>query len=181
MTCSIIWIPSCELWLRRRLKGRKTCSSPKSYLDRSCPSIMLKWLQRFVCHWFLPISSILSGSCDRLESGTREWILILRMRHPTLPNTKRPFWSMWRMNTVPNTDACWSINSTAYQAAITSPLQHQHNVKWFGSHNSMTKLVWTATPILPEAPRSSRTGWMQNNVLLRCSESTFRCSSTLLM
>jgi len=36
-------------------------------------------------------SSILSGSCDCLESGTRDWILILRTRHPTLHNTKRPF------------------------------------------------------------------------------------------
>jgi hypothetical protein len=34
---------------------------------------------------------ILSGSCDCLESETREWIFILRTRHPTLHNTKRPF------------------------------------------------------------------------------------------
>jgi len=62
----------------------------------------------------------------------------------------------------------------------TASTQHQQNVKWFRSHNSTIQLVWTATPIRSEAPRSSRTGWMQNNVLLRCSESTFRCSSTLL-
>jgi len=49
---------------------------------------------------------------------------------------------------------------------------HQQNVKWFGSHNSTTQLFQTATPILPEAPRRSRTGWMQNDVLLRYSEST---------
>jgi len=57
---------------------------------------------------------------------------------------------------------------------------HQQNVKWFGSQNSMTQLFWPATPILPEAPRSSRTGWMQNDVPLRCSGSTCRCSSTIL-
>jgi len=47
--------------------------------------------QRRACFLFPHTSSILSGSCDRLESGTREWILILRTRHPTLHNTKRPF------------------------------------------------------------------------------------------
>ena len=62
----------------------------------------------------------------------------------------------------------------------TCSLHHQQNVKWFRSHNSTTQQVWTATPILPESPRSSRTGWMQNNMLLRCSESNVRCFSTLL-
>jgi hypothetical protein len=37
-------------------------------------------------------------------------------------------------------------------------LLHQQNVNWFGSYNSMTQLFRTATPILPEAPRRSRTG-----------------------
>jgi len=40
---------------------------------------------------FPPTCSILSGSGNRLGSGTREWILILRTRHPTLHKTKRPF------------------------------------------------------------------------------------------
>jgi len=57
---------------------------------------------------------------------------------------------------------------------------HQQNVKWFRSHNSTTQLFWIATPILPEPPRSSQKGWMQNNVLLRYSASTFKCSSMLL-
>jgi len=47
---------------------------------------------------------------------------------------------------------------------------HQQNVKWFGSNNWMTQQFSTATPILPEAPRTSRTGWMQNDVHLRCYE-----------
>jgi len=84
---------------------------------------MLKWLQQRVCFSFLHIFSILSGSCDRLASGTREWILILGMRYPILPDTNRPFYSMWTMNTVPNIDVCQTINSPAYQAAISSPPQ----------------------------------------------------------
>jgi len=51
---------------------------------------------------------------------------------------------------------------------------YQQNVKWFASNNSMTQLFWTGTLIHPEAPRSSRTGWMQNNVLLTCSETYFQ-------
>jgi len=57
------------------------------------------------------------------ESGTREWISILRTRHPILPNTKKLVWSMWRMNSVPNIDVCRSINTKANRAAIPSPLQ----------------------------------------------------------
>jgi hypothetical protein len=44
-------------------------------------------------------------------------------RHPILPNTKRPFRSMWRMNTAPNIEACLSLNSKSYRTAFPSPLQ----------------------------------------------------------
>ena len=54
---------------------------------------------------FRPTSSILSGSCDLLERGTWEWILILRTRYHTLHNTGSPFWTRWRMNTAP-TSTC---------------------------------------------------------------------------
>jgi len=37
------------------------------------------------------ISSIISESCDRSVSGAREWILLLRTRHPILPNSRRGF------------------------------------------------------------------------------------------
>jgi len=84
---------------------------------------MLKWLRRRVWFSFQHISSILSGCCDCLECGTREWILLLRMRHPILPNTNRPVWSMRRMMTIPNIDVCQSINLTVSRAAISSPLQ----------------------------------------------------------
>jgi len=42
---------------------------------------------------------------------------------------------------------------------------HQQNVKWFGSHNWTTQQLWTATPILPDAPRYSQMGWMQSHML----------------
>ena len=122
MTCSIIWTVWCKLWLRWRLPGRKTCSLLWSSLDRSCPDTMLKWLQQQACFSFLHISSIHFSSCDRLESGKREWIFILRMRHPILPSTKRPFWSMLRINTEPNIDVCRSLSMKAYRAAISSSL-----------------------------------------------------------
>jgi len=84
---------------------------------------MLKWLQQRARFSFLHIFSILFESYDCLESGTREWILILRMRYPILPNTKRPFWSMRGMNTVPNIDVWETMSKKAYRAAISSPLQ----------------------------------------------------------
>jgi hypothetical protein len=34
---------------------------------------------------------------------------------------------MWRMNSVPNTDVCPSINTKAYQALITSSQQQHHD------------------------------------------------------
>jgi len=88
---------------------------------------MLKWLQRRACFSFGHISSILFGSCDHLENGTKEWILILRRSNPILPNTKRPFWCMWRMNTVPNIDVCRSTSTKVFWAAISSPLQWLHD------------------------------------------------------
>jgi len=79
--------------------------------------------------YILLMSSILSRSCDRLGSGTMEWISILRTRHPILHNTRRSFWSRWRMNTVQLIDVCQSINLKVYQATISSPPQwHQDPV-----------------------------------------------------
>jgi hypothetical protein len=84
---------------------------------------MLKWLQQQECFPFPQISWILSGSCNCLASGARDGILILRTRHPILPNTKMPCCSTWRMNTVLNNEMCRSLNSNAYRAVISSPLQ----------------------------------------------------------
>jgi hypothetical protein len=49
MTRLITWMAWCELWLGRKLKGKKTCSSRWSSLDRSCQNTMPKWLQRRAC------------------------------------------------------------------------------------------------------------------------------------
>jgi hypothetical protein len=38
---------------------------------------------------------------------------------------------------------------------VQAASSHQQNVKWFGGHNSNTKLFWTATPILPDALKST--------------------------
>jgi len=110
---------------------------------------MLKWHHRQVCLWFQHISSFLSGGCDRSGSGTKEWIWFLRTRHSILPNTERHFWSMWRMNTVPNIDMCRSINLKAYWAVIFSlqqrlqdPVNHplMHMI-----HSAMMNNTWRLT------------------------------------
>jgi len=74
MTCLISWMAWCDLGPRRRLDGRKTYSLPWSWCGRSCPNIILQWLQQLVCFSFWHISSILSGSWAHVGSGTREWI-----------------------------------------------------------------------------------------------------------
>jgi len=45
---------------------------------------MLKWIHRWACISFLHISSTLSGSCDHLGIGIREWILLLWTSNPML-------------------------------------------------------------------------------------------------
>jgi len=54
-------------------------------------------------------------------SEASEWISIMRTRLPILPNTWRCVWCTWRMNAVPNTDVCSSLNPRVYQATISSP------------------------------------------------------------
>jgi hypothetical protein len=48
----ITWMAWCELWVRRKLNGKKTCSSGWGLLERCCPHTMLKWLQRWACFHF---------------------------------------------------------------------------------------------------------------------------------
>jgi len=100
--------------------GMKTYTSLWSLGARSCPNIILKLLLRLQWLSFQHISLILSGSCNHLRSGTREWILILRITHLILCNTRRHFWSMWRMNTAPHMDVCLSLNPKAYHPTIFS-------------------------------------------------------------
>jgi len=110
MTYSIFWMVLYDLELRRRPKGRNTVTLLWSLHDSSCPNIPLKLLHRSVCISFQHISLILSWSCNHATSGTREWFSILRTRFLILPNTKRHFWSMERMNPMPNIDNSPSIN-----------------------------------------------------------------------
>jgi hypothetical protein len=75
---------------------------------------------------------------------------------------------------LPGTPRCTqcSLQRSEMFPNLSQSLPHQQNVKLFRCHNSTTQLFRTTTPIFPEAPRRSGTGWMQNNVLLRYSEST---------
>jgi len=118
ITCSIIWMAWCNLWPWRRHNGKKTYSLPWSLRSRSCPHIIQKLHLRQICLSFRRISLILSGSCDHLRSGTWEWIWLLKRRLLILPNTRRPSWSMWRMNTVLIIDVCRRVNRKAYQTTI---------------------------------------------------------------
>jgi len=74
MTCLIIWMVWYKLCPWRRQNGRKTYSGLQSLPGRSWLNIILKWLQWLVCSSFCHISLIFSRSCDRLASGTSEWI-----------------------------------------------------------------------------------------------------------
>jgi len=123
MTCSIIWVALCELWLRRWLSERKTCSLMWSYHDRSCPNIVLKWVHRRVCIGCQYICSILSGRRTHFASGATEWMFIVRTWHPIQPNANRAFWSIWKMITLPNINVWQSINLKAYRAANSFPPQ----------------------------------------------------------
>ena len=176
MTCSIIWMVLCELSPRRRLNRRTTCFLLWSLFDRSCPNIMLKWLQWQVCLSFWLISSILSGSCDHVENRTKEWILILRTRHSILPNTMRPFWSMWRMNTVSNIKVYWSMNSKAYRGAISSPPQPlQHPVNQPLIHMSCPAMMKN-TECQKCGSDDTRTKWSRITHI-DCHQALFECAT----
>jgi hypothetical protein len=123
MTCFIIWIALCEIRLTRWLSERMTCCLKWSYLDRSCPNIVLKWVHRRVYFRWQHICSILSGKCTHFASGAMQWMFIVRTWHPVQPNANRAFWSMWRMNTVANIDVWRSRDLKVYRAAISFPPQ----------------------------------------------------------
>ena len=59
---------------------------------------------------------------------------------------------------------------------LCKSILHQENVKWFGSHNRTTQQLWTATLILPDAPRCSKIGWMQSDLLTGAPRLLHRCS-----
>ena len=84
----------------RLLLRREVCTTEAAVIT------MLRLLQWPVCFSVPNLSLILSLSCDHLGSVTREWTFILMTRLLILPNTKRPSWSIRRMNTVRNKDDC---------------------------------------------------------------------------
>jgi len=122
ITCLIIWIRWCDRCLTRRLSCRKTCSSPWTHFDRNWLDTTWKLVQWRDWVSFQHTFSILFGRWDFLEIGTREWHLILRMRHPRISNSKRSFRMPWRMNTMRNINVFRSIILKAYHGAISSPL-----------------------------------------------------------
>jgi len=109
-------------------------------------------LQWCVCFSWLHISSILSGLCDHLRSGTREWSLFLRTRSPIQLKTRMPFLSMLRMNVVPNVDVCW-LSNPKYTGLKSLTLCHGFRVQsmflwlmwfvqwWWRIHNN-SQCVW---------------------------------------
>jgi len=123
ITCSIIWMAVCELQLRSSLNGRKTYTLTWSWHTSSCPNIMPQQFLWQVCVSFQQISLILSGSCDLLQYGIKDWIWILRMRFLILPNTRRHFRSIWGTNEEPNIGGCQTWTPTVYQPTIYSLLQ----------------------------------------------------------
>jgi len=58
ITCLITWMAWCELWPRRRHNWRKTYCLLWSLCGRSCPNIILQWLQWLVCSSFRHIACI---------------------------------------------------------------------------------------------------------------------------
>jgi len=119
MTCVMTWMAWCKLWPRRRHNRRKIYSLPCSLHGKTCPNIILKWLQQLVWSSFRHICLILSGCCDRLGTVTRQRILSLKTRLLILPNTQRPYWCMWRTNIVLNINVCRSLNPKTYRTTIS--------------------------------------------------------------
>jgi hypothetical protein len=89
--------------------------------SKCCPNVILKWLQWLVWSSFRHVSMLLSGSCNRLGSRRRVWILILKTRLLILPNTRRPSLSNWRMNTGRNIEDCRSLSQITHWTTIPAP------------------------------------------------------------
>jgi hypothetical protein len=137
MRCLITLMVWCELWPRKPQIGRKTDSLLWGVQGKKSPDIMPKWLRRLVCSSFQHIALIHSGSCNRLGRVTSEWILILKTRLHIPHNTRRPFWSMQRMNIAQNIDVCRSLSLKWHWTPISAPS------KWLldlGNHLMIRKI-----------------------------------------
>jgi len=76
-----------------------------------------------------------SRSSDQLGSGRRELMSILRTRLYILTNTRRRFWSIWKMNTAPNQDICPSLDLKLHWVTISSiPQWHEDLVNLLKIH-----------------------------------------------
>ena len=72
----------------------------------------------------------------------------------------------------------WRVCDVPSHSGLLSPRAlHQQNVKWFGSHNWTTQQLWTATLILPDAPRCSQIGGVQSDELSGAPRLLHQCSS----
>jgi len=136
MTCSIIWMALCKISLRRRIHGRKTCTSPWSWRNRSC---FIYYAELNPTRGIHLISAHLLDPFRRLWSF-RKWDKGMDMNPEEEtsyrpPNTKRHSWSMWRMNTAPYVNVCRSLNPKLYWTTISSPLERlQHPVNLPSTH-----------------------------------------------
>jgi hypothetical protein len=104
-----------------------------------------------------------SMSPKSTESTT---ILLRVMRRVLLKPFRTPNIRMTRIGT--------GIIQMPAKMAGRHTMNHKQNLKLFRSHYSTTRLCWTATPLFPEVPSTLQTSWMQNNMLLRCSEKYFQ-------
>ena len=71
------------------------------------------------------------------------------------------------------------VQEVEHHISATQETLHQQNVECFGSHNWTTQPLWTATLILPDAPRHSQIGCMQSDVLPGAPRLLHQCTSML--
>jgi len=91
---------------------------------------------------------------------------------PVLEHTWRSTWWHLSRELREALGGCDWVNWEMNMEALID--QYKQNIKWFRSHNSITRLFWTAAPIIPDAPRGSQSGWMQNDILPRCCDKCFQ-------
>jgi len=129
---------------------------------------MLKWRQWHVCCSFQHICLMLSRCWDCLRSGTRDWIVILRMRGPIWSNCRRYCWSMWRINTAPNIDDCPSWHPSPYQATFPSP---QH---WLPDMVNLL-MIHTICPVMMKNTwcRMMWLKWLPDEVIAQYEQGSF--------
>jgi len=142
-----------------------------NYITTSCRATTMP----MTMYQHMPINYGRIGEMQSVMKCSSNWYCTICSRQdwrPTYyPNSSRVPKSMWSGTPLTN---------MLIMQLMLIPIAHQQNVKWFGCHNSTTRLFWTATPMLPEAPRSSQTSWLQTMCFSAALRGNFRCSSMLL-